>query len=212
MDWHHQIPENEDQGDLEPSVSFPVSMAPTRPGPGDIDHPLFRYPQNFDRETQNRPFLDDSDDVDSESSDDETDSESGEGSDDEAVEIDRVPSAVRRLSRKHATDKPSLDSYQDAQVVRFVEYGLNTTPESTEGTDPPLVALVDDQTDTMGGQPCRGGLTRSGLVEVIEKPACTMFQLRVFLLTVVPFQRFRVPGVAPGHFTGAPVDIKRRVM
>lgn len=196
-------------------------MAPTRPAPGDVDHPLFRYPQNFDRETQNRPFLDDSDDFDSESSDDETDSESsddeidsesGEGSDDEAVEIDRVPSAVRRLSRKHATDKPSPDSYQDAQVVRFVEYGLNTTPESTEGTDPPLVALVDDQTDTMGGHPCRGGLTRSGLVEVIEKPACAMFQLRVFLLTVVPFQRFRVPGVAPGHFTGPPVDIKRRVM
>lgn len=155
-------------------------MAPTRPGPGDVDHPLFQYPRDFNRETENRPFFDDSDDFDSESSDDESDSESGEGPDDEAIETGQVPSAVRRLSRKRATDKPSPDSYQDAQVVQFVEYGLNNTPEPTEGNDPPLVALIDDQTDTVGGQPCRGGLTRSGLEDVLEKQACTRFQLRVY--------------------------------
>lgn len=142
--------------------------------------PLFSYPRDFDRQTENSPFLGDSDDVDSESSDDESDCESSEGPDDEAVETDRVSSAVRRLARKRATDKPSPDSYQDAQVIKFVENGLKTTPESSQGNGQPLVALIDDQTDTVGGQPCRGGLTRSGLVEVLEKPARTMFQLRVY--------------------------------
>lgn len=150
-------------------------MAPTRPGPGDVDHLLFQYPRDFDRETENRPCLDSSYDFDSESSSDESDSESVEGPDDEAIETGQVPSAVRRLSRKLATDKPSPDSYQDAQVVKFVEKGLSTTPESSEEDDPPLVALIDDQTDTVGGQPCRGGLTRSGLEDVFKAPVCTLF-------------------------------------
>jgi hypothetical protein len=184
----------------------------TRSSPGDADHPLFRYPRDFDRETENRPFLDDSDDADSESSDDDSDSESGEGPDDEVVEINRVSSAVRRLSRKLVTDQPSPDSYQDAQVVKFVENGPRPTPGSRKGNDQPLVALIDDQTDTVGGQSCRGGLTRSGLVEVLKKQARTLFQLGVFLLTVGPSQRFTDPSVAPGHSEGDPADINRRVM
>jgi len=148
----------------------------TRSSPGDVDHPLLRYPRDFDRETENYPFLDDSDsdDVDSESSDDESDRESGEEPDGGVVEIDRLSSAVRRLSRKLGTDKPSPDSYQDAQVVKFVENGLQSIPESSQGYYPPFVALIDDQTDTVGGQPCRGGITRSGLAEVLKKPVRTL--------------------------------------
>lgn len=101
--------------------------------------------------------------------DEESDDDSGG---DEPVETNQALwSSVRRLSKGlRETDDPSPDPYQDAQVVKFVEYGLKTSPVLSKGNDQTLVALVADQIDAVGGHQSRGGLIRSRLREQLGNP------------------------------------------
>ncbi|KAK1831892.1 hypothetical protein QBC39DRAFT_81551 [Podospora conica] len=189
---------------------MPTDSTAPRSGLGDVN-PLFRHPRDFDRQTENRPYLDEFGGSDIDFSDEESDDESDDGHPDnepdsgtnggpsqEAVDFEPTPrSAVRRLSNRLGTDQPTPDSYQDSEVIKFVEHGLKITPAPSEGNDQPFVALIDDQTDTGGGQSCRGGLTRSHFSEELHRP------------------RFIEPHMVPAHSEGdsEPVaDIKRRVI
>lgn len=157
------------QAERELEMSYPVSTEPPQ-GLGDIDS-RFRHPrQPFNRKIENRPYIDllqEYGDVDY--PDEESD---GYSSGDEPVETNQASwSPIRRLSKRLGeTDNHSPDPHQDAQVVKFVEYGLKKKPVPCEGSGGTLVALIDDQIDAVGGHPSRGGLTQSRLREHLGKP------------------------------------------
>jgi hypothetical protein len=139
-------------------------------GLGDIDT-RFRHPrQPFNRKIENRPYIDVLEDYgEVVYPDEESDGDSGG---DGPFEMNQAMwSPVRRLSKRLGeTDDPSPDPHQDAQVVKFVEYGLKTKSVSYNQNDQTLVALIDDQIDDVGGHQSYGGLTQGRLRDRLRNP------------------------------------------
>ncbi|KAK0702736.1 hypothetical protein B0H67DRAFT_558349 [Lasiosphaeris hirsuta] len=154
---------------------------------------IFQHPRQFDRESENKSYLDylkdlghyftgsdsESDgtaqsDCDEEGGDEEDADEENADEEDSGPEAE-LPSAVRRFVRGTGVEN-RVDPHLDA-VVKFVEHSIHSSKHDVE-RELPLIAIVDDRRNDANargpvhrpGKPHHGGLTKAQLTEVLNTP------------------------------------------
>jgi hypothetical protein len=160
--------------------------------------PEFKHPRNFDAKTENRPHVEDLDEVEcgSRSGDEPEDSadelSEASGGDDETTAEDRgddeqaslviddqePQSAVRRLGVV-VSSEGELSHVHPKEIEEIVEFIENRTAKNSAAPSPPVALIIDQigesgQTPEMTGHQHRradhGGITRDKLLARLQIP------------------------------------------